>query len=149
MADTHKFSITLPVTTVQRLDARAALDGVTRTEVVAELIEQAFQRNLDSLIAAQALSELQRQMMAVTAELAAARSAAERLSTDMREGFAQIRDSVATKAGPQATDEESINSGALPPNLALLLVEIAARVTQPDKSKLEATRAAFRKAYLK
>jgi hypothetical protein len=37
----------------------------------------------------------------------------------------------------------------LPPNLALLLIEIAARVTQPDKSKLEATRAAYRKTYLK
>lgn len=73
-----------------------------------------------------------------------------RLSKDVREGLSQIREAVqaALPAAPQVEGEE-INSGALPPNLALLLVEIAARVTQPDKTKLESTRAAYRKTYLK
>lgn len=128
MADTQnqKFSISLPTVTVQRLDAMAAMGGDTRTDVIQRLVSQALAQNADALTAARAMSA--------------------QLSKDVREGLAQIREAV--QAAPQVEGEE-INSGALPPNLALLLVEIAARVTQPDKSKLEATRAAYRKTYLK
>lgn len=128
MSDNQKFSITVPTTIVQRLDAMAAMSGDTRTDVVNRLIVQALAQNIDALSAAKVMSA--------------------RLSKDVREGLAEIRDAVQTGPATQVHGDE-VASGALPPKLALLLVEIAARVTQPDKTKLEATRAAYRNTYLK
>ena len=126
---TQKFSITVPTAIAHRLDAMAAMSGNTRTDVIQRLLAQALAQNADALTAARAMSA--------------------QLSKDVRDGFTQIQETI--KAGVSHNDDTSeiINSGALPPNLALLLIEIAARVTQPDKSKLEATRAAYRKTYLK
>lgn len=131
MSDSQKFSITVPTSILQRLDAMAAMSGDTRTDVVNRLIVQALAQNVDALNAARAMSA--------------------QLSKDVREGLAEIRDAINVAQGekPIGDDEAEINSGALPPKLALLLCEIAARVTQPDKSKLEATRAAYRNTYLK
>lgn len=56
MSDTQKFSVTLPVQIVQRLDAMAAMGGETRTDVVARLIAQALAQNVDALAAARAMS---------------------------------------------------------------------------------------------
>jgi predicted DNA-binding protein len=130
MSDTQKFSITLPTAIAQRLDAMAAMSGNTRTDVIQRLIAQALAQNVDALTAVRGMNA--------------------QLSKELSAGLTQIREAVqaALPAGPQIEGEE-INSGTLPPNLALLLIEIAARVTQPDKSKLEATRAAYRKTYLK
>ena len=129
MSDTQKFSISLPVPIVQRLDAMAAMGGETRTDVIQRLLSQALAQNADALTAARAMSA--------------------QLAKEVRDGFAKIEERLAASRQDPEGGEAAINSGALPPNLALLLVEIAARVTQPDKSKLEATRAAYRKTYLK
>lgn len=133
MSETQKFSISLPTQIVQRLDAMAAMGGQTRTDVVARLLSEALTQNTDALAAARALSA--------------------QLGKEVREGLAGILEIVqAIRPAQQssvATADDEISSGALPPKLALLLVEIAARVTQKDPAKLEATRAAYRKTYLK
>lgn len=132
MSDSQKFSITVPTAIVHRLDAIAAMSGDTRTDVINRLIAQGLAQNVDALTAARAMSA--------------------QLSRDVREGLAEIREAIQAGHSPQTTTSDAegeINSGALPPKLALLLVEIAARVTQTDKSKLESTRAAYRNTYLK
>jgi hypothetical protein len=118
--ETIKTTINLPTSLAQQIDAMAATAGQSRTDVIAELLS----------IALGAANPMH---------------ATDRLADQISAGLSEIREVVAQASG--AADQE-INSGALPPKLALLLIEIAARVTQKDPAKLESTRSAYKKLYL-
>lgn len=120
-SDTSKISINLPTHLVRQLDLVAISSGETRTQVVARLLTGVFEN-----------------IASPKSELAV-----------VRDELSEIRAQISGWQPFGSTADENIKSGALPPKLALLLVEIASRLTQKDPSKLEATRAAYRKAYLK